>query len=134
MNEFYRYVFIRTDIPFRHQVVQSNHASYHVASLRGPDTGIPNLVTIGMPNLASIERVLRKLKSNQIPHYAWYEPDNDWGLTAIATAPLEADSEQRKVLANYRVYAPEVSANTVGSNPTDARSTLAGCANAGVVV
>jgi hypothetical protein len=93
---------------------------------------VPNLVTVGMPPLAAMERVLRKLKANNIPHYAWYEPDNDWGLTAIATIPLTADSPQRQAMSCYRVYAPEVlSVGTTPSKGDGASSILAGSAMQG---
>lgn len=87
---------------------------------------MPNIVVIGLPNLGALQRALAKLAANQIPHYAWSEPDFDYGLTAIATAPI--NGEQRAALANYRVYTPKVlstlpsKGRSVGENPT-------GCAN-----
>jgi hypothetical protein len=129
-------LFIRTDIPIEHQLVQSNHASYHLAQLRGAELGVPNLITIGMPNVATLERVLRKLQANGIPHFAWREPDHAFGLTAIATAPLAADSPERELMKNYRVYhAPVVSTvSTAASKADGACSNHAGSANAGAVV
>lgn len=64
--------------------------------------GTPNIVVIGVPHPTAMNRVLVKLKANQVRHYAWTEPDNDMGLTAIATEPLDEVSKQ--VMANYRVY------------------------------
>lgn len=101
MNETYVYVFIRTDIPAEQQVVQSCHAVFHMAELYIPDRQTPNIIVIGVPHLTALNRVKTKLQANQIPHYAWTEPDFDMGETAIATVPL--DSEQREVLKNYRV-------------------------------
>lgn len=49
-----------------------------------------------------MNRVLAKMKANQVPHFPWTEPDNDMSLTAIAAGPLDEDSKQ--VMANYRVY------------------------------
>ena len=95
-------MFIRVDLPVEHQIIQSNHAVYHLASLRQQDEGVPNLVLIGLPGQKALRKVLSKLSVNNIPHYAWEEPDNDWGLTAIATAPITG--EQRETLRNYRVY------------------------------
>lgn len=60
-----------------------------------------------MPNLASLNRVLRKLKENNLPHYAWADPDHpEWGMTSIATAPLVG--EERAPMKDYRLYAPVV--------------------------
>jgi hypothetical protein len=74
----------------------------HASSLYRIDDEIPNIVIIGLPNVAALKRALAKLKSNQIPHFAWSEPDFDYGLTALCTAPVAG--EQRKALSNYRVY------------------------------
>jgi hypothetical protein len=73
-----------------------------MASILVPECGIPNVIVIGVPDTAALLRVLAKLAAYQIPHYAWTEPDNDFGLTAIATGPI--DDEQRKVLSNYRLW------------------------------
>lgn len=61
---------------------------------------------IGLPNVKALTRALTKIQAAQIPHYAWTEPDNDLGFTAIATAPIRG--EQRKALENYRVYSTPV--------------------------
>jgi hypothetical protein len=66
-------------------------------------------VLIGLPNIKSLRRAERKLEAANIPHYSWSEPDNDWGLTSIATAPLVGD--QRRVLADYRIYSAPVAQN-----------------------
>ena len=93
-----------------------------MASLTYQD-GTPNIVLIGMPNLAALKRVLAKLRANNILHYSWVEPDFNFGLTSIATGPLYG--EQREILKNYRVYSP-VAQNTeqpvlnredIGENP-----------------
>ena len=67
-----------------------------------PEEGIPNIVYIGVPNINALNRVLKKLKDHQIPHYPWIEPDNDFGFTSIATIPLD-DSIKRQALKNYRL-------------------------------
>lgn len=97
------YVFVRQDLPVAAQIVQSNHAVYHLASLRCPDPeAVPNLIVIGLPDAAGLRRVLAKLQSHHIVHYVWNEPDDDLGLTAIATAAISG--EQRAALRNYRLW------------------------------
>jgi hypothetical protein len=95
-----------------------------MANLRH-DGGVPNIVLVGMPNVAALRRVSKKLEVNQIPHYDWIEPDHDFGFTAIATAPIWG--EQREALKNYRVYhtpvaqlreCPALNGEAVGENPT----------------
>jgi len=100
-----------------------------MASLTYQD-GTPNIVLIGMPDLAALKRVLAKLRANNILHYPWTEPDFNFGLTAIATGPLYG--EQREILKNYRVYSP-VAQNTERPilNGEYAGGTPAGRANAG---
>jgi hypothetical protein len=55
-----------------------------------------------VPDERALNRVLEKLKQNQIQHFPWTEPDFDLGMTAIATCPL--DEERKQVLSNYRLY------------------------------
>jgi hypothetical protein len=100
-------VFVRQDIPAEHQNVQSLHAVFSIATLTGLEFAIPNIITIGVPDKAALHRVVAKLQANQIPHYAWMEPDFDFGFTAIATTPL--DAEQKQILMNYRLlkFKPE---------------------------
>jgi hypothetical protein len=73
-----------------------------MASLYFPDPGIPNIIVIGVPNQEALHQALAKLERHQIPHCAWTEPDYDYGLTAIATVPL--DQKQRCVLSNYGLW------------------------------
>jgi hypothetical protein len=48
----------------------------------------PFVVLIGVPNKKSFEKVLTKLEDNHIEYAQFFEPDNDMGLSAIATVPL----------------------------------------------
>jgi len=82
--------------------VQALHAAYQMASYYAPGHGIPNIILIGLPDVEALNRALSKLQKAQIPHYAWHEPDNDFGFTSIATIPLDID--QRKVLQNYTLW------------------------------
>lgn len=89
------------------------------------EEGVPNIVMIGLPNVASLRRAEAKLVAAQIPHYSWHEPDFDLGFTAIATSPIRG--EQRRALANYRVYKAPIAQHSerqalnlevVGEDPT----------------
>jgi hypothetical protein len=101
-SEKYVYIFVRQDMPFRHQLIQYGHAIWMMASLRGYDEASHNQVAIGVPDQLALERVQKKLQANQIQHYPWVEPDNALGFTAICTAPIEG--VQRELLRNYRCY------------------------------
>lgn len=128
------YVFVRQDIPVAHQIVQANHAVFHLAAIQHPNEDlVPNIIVVGLPGVAALRRVVAKLQANYIPHYLWTEPDNNFGFTAIATAPITG--EQRAALKNYRLWkytADAVSgtsaskAESVGENPTVRTNSLPG--------
>jgi len=67
---------------------------------------IPFLVLIGVPDKAALFRVINKLNDNAIGHEVFYEPDDNLGLTAVATYPLT--QEQRRCLSNYRLWNSDV--------------------------
>jgi hypothetical protein len=75
---------------------------FSLASLLKLDCHSPNLVLVGVPDVCALERVRAKARAAGVAHYAWEEPDYEFGFTALATAPL--DGEQRKVFAHYRVW------------------------------
>ena len=66
-------------------------------------TSIPSIVLIGVPNKKALERVIQKLKFNNIDHTPFYEPDWDMGLSAVATSP-NLTYEQRSALKNYSIW------------------------------
>lgn len=117
------YIFVRQDIPIQHQVIQSGHAALRIAQfyLAKDDTGTPNLIVIGVPDIKALERVMGKLARNCIKHMMWVEPDGDLGFTALATAPLT--KEERLPLANYRLwrYSPGASAQAEACRVTPDR-------------
>jgi hypothetical protein len=110
------------------QITQSGHAIYSLVRQYHPEFEIPNIVTIGVPDLAALKRVQKKLADYQIPHFSWIEPDFELGFTSIATIPLTY--EQKQLLKNYRVYhrgvdekSSSCGGNSVGVKP-DAPASL----------
>jgi hypothetical protein len=96
---------VRQDLSLAQQLVQSNHATYHMA-VNHPHydkTAIPSIVLIGVPNKKALERVITKLKTFDIPHTPFYEPDWEMGLSAVATSPNISDY-QRSQLLNYSIW------------------------------
>ena len=60
------------------------------------------MILIGVRDRARLERARAKIVARQVPHYAWPpEPGIDFGFSAIATVPL--DAEQRQFLSHYRL-------------------------------
>lgn len=97
-------MFVRQDLTLAQQIIQTNHATFEMAYTlsQSVDDLVPSLVLIGVPNKKALERVIAKLKLHHIDASAFYEPDNDLGLTAVVTVPL--DEEQRAVLQNYKLW------------------------------
>ena len=68
----------------------------------------PSLVLIGVPNKEALEAIISRLQRYGIDHEAFNEPDNDMGLSAVATYPIQ-NKKQRHALGIYPLYrAPEV--------------------------
>ena len=101
----YFYLFIRQDLPIAQQIVQTNHATYHMAVSHPhtDKTAIPSIVLIGVPNKKALERIIVKLRQNNIEHTPFFEPDWEMGLSAIATSP-NLSYEQRAALRNYSIW------------------------------
>lgn len=97
----YVYIFVRQDIPVAQQLVQSNHATLKMGSLYGYE-GTPNIVLIGVANKEELAAVAGRCTEYQIPHHVWYEPDFDYGHTAIATAAIRG--EKRQAFADYELW------------------------------
>lgn len=95
---------MRYDLPVEQQIIQPTHATFEMAStlMQSVDHVTPSIVLVGTPNVKSLRRVIEKLTLNHIGFSAFEEPDNDLGLTAVATVPLNA--EQRDVLKNYKLW------------------------------
>lgn len=66
-------------------------------------TAVPSIVLSGVPNKIALERVIKKLNKFDIAHEAFYEPDWDMGLSAVATSP-NITIEQREALRNYSIW------------------------------
>jgi len=66
---------------------------------------VPHIVLIGVPDVKALERVIQKLRDNHIEFAAFDEPDDNLGLTAVATVPL--NEEQRLVFQNYKIWTEE---------------------------
>jgi hypothetical protein len=101
----YFYVFIRQDLPLADQLCQSNHATFAVSQLVLDFETIPHIVLIGVANKDELETVINLLVANDIKFAAFYEPDNEEGLTAIATEPIK-DKAKRQVLSHYKLWRP----------------------------
>lgn len=85
-------------------MVQSNHAALEAGIFFGDkEQNEPSsLIVIAVKNKAKLEKVLLDLQSKDIKNIPFYEPDWEYGLTAIGTEPLT--QEQRVLLKRYQLW------------------------------
>ena len=98
------FLFVRYDLSVAQSIIQTNHATFEMAStlMQSVDPVTPSLVLVGVPNTKALLKVIEKLKLNQIEFSVFDEPDDDLGLTAVATVPL--NEEQRAILQKYKLW------------------------------
>jgi glycosyltransferase A (GT-A) superfamily protein (DUF2064 family) len=101
-------VFVRQDLPLAQQLVQTNHATFQMASRLARKAEVssdetPSVVVIGLPDKPALEAAIQRLIRYKIAHEAFVEPDFDMGLSAIATVPIE-NSKQRKAMFLYKTW------------------------------
>ena len=102
------------------------------------DDVTPSIVLVGVPSEKALQRVITKLNLNNIDFSAFYEPDNDMGLSAVATVPLTEG--QRAALGNYKLWnesqfllAHSSAVRAPSSQEDGGRLFESGCANHGQV-
>jgi hypothetical protein len=66
----------------------------------------PSLVLIGVPDKDALEAVIARLQRYGIECEAFYEPDFDLGLTAVATYPI-TNKKLRGAMGVYRLWTPQ---------------------------
>lgn len=78
------YVVSRADLSPIQRAVQCGHAlaAYMLNSSRWKNN---RLIYLGVKDLRQLHKIKTKLEYAEIEHYAFYEPDIDYQLTAIAS-------------------------------------------------
>lgn len=115
----YVYLFVRQDLPVAQQIVQTNHATMRMGEMHGYH-GTPNIVLIGVPDKAALEGVSRKCAEFQIAHHIFFEPDFQYGYTAIATEIVEG--EKRLAFAEYDSWKQFRISSSMAEQPVLSRS------------
>ncbi len=84
--------------------MQSNHSTFEMATNLSPEARLttPSIVLIGVSDKKALTRVIQKLNLHNIEFSAFYESDDDMGLSSVATVPL--NEEQRAVLRGYKLW------------------------------
>jgi hypothetical protein len=87
-------------------VVQACHASLEAARAFLPDPDPhPFVIVCGIRDEPKLCRALDRLRAHEIRYRAFYEPDLDGQLTAVATEPVFG--HQRHVFRQYQLLADD---------------------------
>lgn len=125
------YLFVRGDLREEDQAIQLAHAVFKMTALIHPGYGDVKMVALdGGSSEKAFSKALRKIKEAQLQHAEYSDSDHpEWGITAIATAPL--NKEQSLPLANYRLrrYSPPSAASAEVALDGQGRASLNGPAH-----
>jgi hypothetical protein len=103
MDHPYTYIFIRTDIPFEQQLVQSSHAALEAGFEFDKPEKTSSIIVIPAKSQAELYKISDRLSTQNIKHKLFFEPDFNMGHSALATEPILC-SEKRKVLKKFQLY------------------------------
>ncbi len=94
------YVFVRTDIPIADQIVQSCHSSMKAGEYFGNSDCA--LVLLQIKNVNDLHEVKKLCIHSDIDYVEFIEPDDNMGLTSIATKPI--NKNKGKVFSSYKLW------------------------------
>lgn len=99
----YIYCFIRQDISPEQRIVQIGHACFEAGKrFREPDH-VSSLVLLSARDEEEIKQIASRLGERDIDFYAFYEPDNGMGYSAICTRPI-TDNRERAVFKRWKLF------------------------------
>lgn len=106
-NNTYSYLFIRKDLSMAQKIIQATHAGMQMAFQHNDKAkcfaeNTPNIVLVLCDNEQALNEVQCQLEIDKVQHMAFYEPDLDMALTAISSAPLQAQ-EKNKFLRKQKL-------------------------------
>jgi hypothetical protein len=94
-------------IGLRQTVAQVGHACLEAGRCFQPENGC-NLVVLTVDDQIELARVIDRLAAIDIRCAAFYEPDDDFGLTAICTDPI--NDSRRRFFRHYQLWSGSASA------------------------
>jgi len=100
MNK-YSYVFVREDLPNTVKLVQSSHACMEMGFVTRLPQNQTFLVALSVRNEKDLKKISEKMDKNNIKFAMFFEPDFDYGYTALCTEPL--DYGKHKFLEKYNL-------------------------------
>lgn len=91
----YNYIFVRTDIPVRHQMAQACHAALETGKMFNRGNDIPDsIVVIGVDSQEELEFAFNYIKECGIDCVMFCEPDWDYGNTSFGTEAITGGKRQ----------------------------------------
>jgi hypothetical protein len=97
----YIYCFVRTDIPLADQIVQAGHACLE-SGFAFEKKDLSNLVMLALKDDYHLCETKKYLIEHEIPHVEFWEPDENLGLSAICTQPLQ--DTDRKLFKKFHLW------------------------------
>lgn len=94
------YVFIRTDIPIADQLCQVGHVCLEAGKVFSPPNHT-HIVVLAVKDESSLMKLSTRLEGEQIKFVNFYEPDDDMGITSIATEVLY---DRKEVFKRHRLW------------------------------
>lgn len=88
----YTYILVRTDLSVAQQAVQACHAALEAGFLFQRPQDHPHLVLLEVKDEGTLLDEQARLEAEGIPHAMFFEPDNETGYSALATAPLSREA------------------------------------------
>lgn len=88
MNK-YSYVFVREDLPNIVKLVQASHACMEMGFVTRLPEKPTFLIALPVKNEKNLKRLADKLEREKIKFSIFFEPDFDYGYTALCTEPVE---------------------------------------------
>ena len=99
----YIYTFIRQDISPEQKIVQLGHATWEAGQRFERPPEIASLILLSAKDERDLTKISQMLDMRGIDHYAFFEPDNGMGYSAICTRPVYEKSE-RNFFKRYSLY------------------------------
>ena len=97
MDKKYVFIFVREDLSFPVQIVQSCHAVYELGKSQTSNNEHFVHCTVSSEELDRIEGICI---NNNLNFEIFYEPDNNLGYTSLATIVNEVD---KKIFKKYNI-------------------------------
>ena len=88
-NNKYSYVFVREDLPNTVKLVQAGHACMEMGFVTKAPEEQTFLIALSVKNEKGLIKVSELLEQQGIGFKMFYEPDYNYGYTALCTKPVE---------------------------------------------